>query len=97
MLDEPTTGLDPESRQRVWALVEDLAATGTTVLLTTHYLEEAEALADRVAIMHAGRTRVAGTMSEVPASQPARITATLPPAVPPLPAFGARRRSTTGN
>ncbi|MFI7677762.1 ABC transporter ATP-binding protein [Actinophytocola sp. NPDC049390] len=87
VLDEPTTGLDPESRQRVWALVEDLAATGTTVLLTTHYLEEAEALADRVAIMHAGRIRVDGTMSEVLASQPARITATLPSAVPRLPAF----------
>ncbi|MDQ3787231.1 MAG: ABC transporter ATP-binding protein [Actinomycetota bacterium] len=87
VLDEPTTGLDPESRQRVWALVEDLAATGTTVLLTTHYLEEAEALADRVAIMHAGRIRVAGTMSEVLASQPARITATLPPAFPRLPEF----------
>ncbi len=87
VLDEPTTGLDPESRQRVWTLVADLAATGTTVLLTTHYLEEAEALVDRVAIMHAGRIRVAGTMAEVLASRPARITATLPPGVPALPAF----------
>jgi ABC-2 type transport system ATP-binding protein len=87
VLDEPTTGLDPESRQRVWALVEDLAATGTTVLLTTHYLEEAEALADRVAIMHAGRVQVAGTLTDVLSSRPARITATLPPAAPPLPAL----------
>ena len=87
VLDEPTTGLDPESRQRVWALVEDLAATGTTVLLTTHYLEEAQALADRVAIMHAGRIRVAGTMTDVLSSRPARITATLPSAFPSLPAF----------
>ena len=60
VLDEPSTGLDPESRQRVWALIEDLAAAGTTVLLTTHYLEEAEALADRVAIMHAGRVAGGG-------------------------------------
>ncbi len=85
VLDEMTAGLDPESRQRVWALVEDLAATGTTVLMTTHYLEEAEALADRVAIMHAGRVRVAGTLSAVLASRPARITATLPPGFPALP------------
>jgi ABC-2 type transport system ATP-binding protein len=87
VLDEPSTGLDPESRQRVWSLVEDLATTGTTVLLTTHYLEEAEALADRVAIMHAGRVRVAGTLSSVLSSRPARITAALPPDPPPLPPF----------
>jgi ABC-2 type transport system ATP-binding protein len=85
VLDEMSAGLDPESRQRVWALVEDLAATGTTVLMTTHYLEEAEALADRVAIMHAGRVRVAGTLAAVLASRPARITATLPAGFPALP------------
>lgn len=85
ILDEPSTGLDPESRQRVWALVEDLSATGSTVLLTTHYLEEAEALADRVAIMHEGRVRVEGTMSEVLSSRPARITCTLPAGFPALP------------
>ncbi|GAB1516365.1 ABC transporter ATP-binding protein [Actinophytocola sp. KF-1] len=96
VLDEPTTGLDPESRQRVWALVEDLAATGTTVLLTTHYLEEAEALADRVAIMHAGRVRVAGTMSEVLASRPARITAALPAGAPELPALAGTAVVTGG-
>jgi ABC-2 type transport system ATP-binding protein len=87
VLDEPSTGLDPESRQRVWALVKDLAAAGTTVLLTTHYLEEAEALADRVAIMQGGRIRVAGTLASVLASRPARISAVLPavfPAPPPL-------------
>jgi ABC-2 type transport system ATP-binding protein len=87
VLDEPSTGLDPESRQRVWTLIEDLAATGTTVLLTTHYLEEAEALADRVAIMHAGRIRVAGTLAEVLSSRPARISAVLPAGFPSLPAF----------
>lgn len=90
VLDEMTTGLDPESRQRVWALVEDLAATGTTVLMTTHYLEEAEALADRVAIMHAGRVRVAGTLSEVLSSRPARITATVPAGSPALPTVSGR-------
>lgn len=90
VLDEPSTGLDPESRQRVWTLVEDMAATGTTVLLTTHYLEEAEALADRVAIMHEGRIGVAGTLADVLASRPARITATLPSAFPTLPRLSGR-------
>jgi ABC-2 type transport system ATP-binding protein len=54
-LDEPTTGLDPEARRRAWAAVEDLAATGTTVVLTTHYLEEANQLADRVLVLAGGR------------------------------------------
>ncbi len=54
-LDEPTTGLDPEARRRVWAGVADLAAAGTTVLLTTHYLEEAERLADRLLVLSGGR------------------------------------------
>jgi ABC-2 type transport system ATP-binding protein len=87
VLDEPSTGLDPESRQRVWALVDDLASAGTTVLFTTHYLEEAEALADRVAIMHAGRVRVAGTLADVLSSRPARLTAVLPTGFPTLPTF----------
>ena len=54
-LDEPTTGFDPEARRTFWALVEDLAREGTTILLTTHYLEEAERLADRVAVIARGR------------------------------------------
>ena len=54
-LDEPTTGLDPESRTQLWRLVAELAADGTTVLLTTQYLEEADALADRVVIIDRGR------------------------------------------
>jgi ABC-2 type transport system ATP-binding protein len=87
VLDEPSTGLDPESRQRVWTLIEDLAATGATVLLTIHYLEEAEALADRVAIMHAGRIMVAGTIESVLDAHSARITAVLPPGFPALPTF----------
>ncbi|MFC3484604.1 ABC transporter ATP-binding protein [Amycolatopsis roodepoortensis] len=64
-LDEPTTGLDPEARVEVWAAVRELAARGTTVLLTTQYLEEAEQLADRIAILHKGRIIVNGTLAEL--------------------------------
>jgi ABC-2 type transport system ATP-binding protein len=64
LLDEPTTGLDPESRARTWALLRALRERGTTILLTTHYLEEAEALADRIAIMDAGRVAFIGTVAE---------------------------------
>jgi ABC-2 type transport system ATP-binding protein len=64
-LDEPTAGLDPEGRLEVWQAVKDLAARGTTVLLTTQYLEEAERLADRIAILHGGRIIVNGTLAEL--------------------------------
>jgi ABC-2 type transport system ATP-binding protein len=64
-LDEPTTGLDPEARIEVWRAVKELADHGTTVLLTTHYLEEAEQLADRIAILAGGRIIVNGTLSEL--------------------------------
>ncbi|MBB5910574.1 ABC transporter ATP-binding protein [Actinoalloteichus hymeniacidonis] len=80
ILDEPSTGLDPESRQRLWATVRSLREAGSTIVLTTHYLNEAQALADRVAIMHQGRIQVLGTMSELLARHPARIAATLPAA-----------------
>ena len=73
-LDEPTTGMDPASRRRTWELVRQLLREGTTVLLTTHYLHEAEALADRLAIMHEGEVVVAGTPEEVVRRTPARIT-----------------------
>lgn len=65
LLDEPTTGLDPEARVQVWEMVRQLARHGTTVLLTTQYLEEAEALADRIAILHRGRIIVEGTLEEL--------------------------------
>ncbi|WP_194814500.1 ABC transporter ATP-binding protein [Nocardia sp. XZ_19_385] len=64
-LDEPTTGLDPQARIEVWKAVKELAANGTTVLLTTQYLEEAEQLADRIAILHRGRILVDGTLAEL--------------------------------
>jgi ABC-2 type transport system ATP-binding protein len=65
VLDEPTAGLDPEGRIEVWQAVTELAAQGTTVLLTTQYLEEAERLADRIAILHGGRIIVTGTLAEL--------------------------------
>lgn len=64
-LDEPTTGLDPEARIEVWNIVKELAGNGTTVFLTTQYLEEAEQLADRIAILHKGRIIVSGTLEEL--------------------------------
>jgi ABC-2 type transport system ATP-binding protein len=64
-LDEPTTGLDPQARLEVWQAVRDLSANGTTVLLTTQYLDEAEQLADRIAILHEGRIIVNGTLAEL--------------------------------
>ncbi|WP_112270330.1 ABC transporter ATP-binding protein [Lentzea terrae] len=60
-LDEPTTGFDPEARRQFWGLIKLLAAEGTTILLTTHYLDEAEALADRVAVLAGGRIVAEGT------------------------------------
>lgn len=64
-LDEPTTGLDPQARLEVWQAVRQLAAQGTTVLLTTQYLDEAEQLADRIAILHGGRIIENGTLAEL--------------------------------
>jgi ABC-2 type transport system ATP-binding protein len=64
-LDEPTTGLDPQARLEVWRAVRDLAGKGATVLLTTQYLDEAEHLADRIAILHQGRIIADGTLAEL--------------------------------
>jgi ABC-2 type transport system ATP-binding protein len=64
-LDEPTTGLDPQARLEVWRCVEELAGRGTTVLLTTQYLDAAEHLADRIAILHQGRIIADGTLAEL--------------------------------
>lgn len=100
-LDEPTTGLDAEGRRETWELVRSLRESGTTVLLTTHYLEEAEGLADRLAILHEGRIAAAGTPAEVTAAQPARITFELPDGyflgdLPPLAALGVCGHETDG-
>ncbi|MFG2039128.1 ABC transporter ATP-binding protein [Dactylosporangium sp. NPDC048998] len=70
-LDEPTTGLDPEARIEVWQAIKELAGGGTTVLLTTQYLDEAEQLADRIAILHEGRIIVDGTLAELKQLLPA--------------------------
>jgi ABC-2 type transport system ATP-binding protein len=82
LLDEPTAGLDPESRRDTRRLVRELSREGVTVLLTTHYLEEAEELADRLAIMHQGRIVADGSVGDVVAAHPARIRFSLPAGVP---------------
>ena len=69
-LDEPTTGLDPQSRLEVWDTVRELAGRGTTVLLTTQYLDEAEQLADRIAVLHQGRVIADGTLADLKALLP---------------------------
>ncbi|MGW0931937.1 ABC transporter ATP-binding protein [Streptomyces sp. NPDC002644] len=92
-LDEPTTGLDAEGRRETWELVRALRDRGTTVLLTTHYLEEAEDLADRLAILHDGVIAASGTPAEVTAARPSLISFELPPGLlpadlPPLAPMG---------
>ena len=72
-LDEPTTGLDPESRRNTWQLIAELKSSGVTVMLTTHYLDEAESLCDQLAIMHRGTVVRSGTVAEVVADHPAQI------------------------
>ncbi|MEU7471184.1 ABC transporter ATP-binding protein [Streptomyces sp. NPDC044984] len=100
-LDEPTTGLDAEGRRDTWELVGALRDGGTTVLLTTHYLEEAEHLADRLAIMHDGRIAATGSPAEVTASEPSRITFELPEGyfvgdLPPLAELGVSDHTVDG-
>ena len=77
-LDEPTTGLDPQSRRQLWTLIEDFRSTGRTIMLTTHYMDEAERLCDRVAIVDHGHVIALGTPHELIES----IAATHPPPPP---------------
>ena len=86
-LDEPTTGFDPSARREAWEVVKNLAALGKTVLLTTHYMDEAQYLADRVAVIAAGRIVAEGT----PATLAGRD---LRPRPDPLPHPGGRRPAT---
>ncbi len=85
-LDEPTTGLDIQSRDALWDTVAQLREDGTTVVLTTHYLEEAQQRADRIGLMHAGTLRRQGTVSELTRTLPSSIRFSLPPGVttPPM-------------
>lgn len=82
-LDEPTTGLDPTARRAIWAVIRNLKREGRTVFLTTHYLEEAEMLADHVAIIHHGKIIAAGTPAEIIQTygKPARMTVEASPAL----------------
>jgi ABC-2 type transport system ATP-binding protein len=81
-LDEPTTGFDPSARRRAWDLIASLRSLGTTILLTTHYMEEAQALADRVAVIVAGRLVALGTPADlVSRERTAIVVFTLPPGV----------------
>ncbi|MEV4262776.1 ABC transporter ATP-binding protein [Kribbella sp. NPDC049584] len=85
-LDEPTTGLDPEARRRCWATIERLNGSGTTILLTTHYLDEADKLADRVLVLSAGRLVADMTPAAMRASSGiSLVRLPLPPGVPPPP------------
>ncbi|MFP3340293.1 ABC transporter ATP-binding protein, partial [Micrococcus sp. SIMBA_131] len=73
-LDEPTTGLDIEARDALWHVVDRLRDEGATILLTTHYLEEAQERADRIALMHSGRIHRQGTVAELTSAFPSTIS-----------------------
>ena len=92
-LDEPTTGFDPSARHEAWDVVKNLAALGKTVLLTTHYMDEAQNLADRVAVISEGLIVAAGTPATLAGRDSARatVTFTLPEGVMPPADLGARR------
>jgi ABC-2 type transport system ATP-binding protein len=85
VLDEPTTGLDIQSRDALWETVRQLREDGATVVLTTHYLEEAQQRADRIGLMHKGTFRRQGTVAELIQTLPASIRFSLPPGTPALP------------
>lgn len=84
-LDEPTTGLDIQSRDDLWSTVEKMRESGTTVVLTTHYLEEAQQHADRIGLMHRGRFHREGTLAELTRTLPSVIRFGLPSPAPALP------------
>jgi len=80
-LDEPTTGLDPTARDQLWSVVAELRDEGTTIILTTHYLEEAQKYADRIGLMHKGNLEREGTLAELVENQPAVISFVAPAGV----------------
>ncbi|GAB2451906.1 ABC transporter ATP-binding protein [Streptomyces incanus] len=89
ILDEPTTGLDIQSRDALWAAVDRLREEGATIVLTTHYLEEAQQRADRIGLMHEGTLRREGTVAELTQALPSVISFALPPGAPEPPIVGA--------
>lgn len=89
-LDEPTTGLDIQSRDRVWDVVDKLREDGSTIVLTTHYLEEAQQRADRIGLMHQGTFHREGTVAELTRTLPAVIRFWLPGSAPVVPLPGTR-------
>src|SRR6202521_2740622 len=92
-LDEPTTGLDPQARRQLWELIEEFKESGRTILLTTHYMDEAERLCDRVAIMDHGKVIALGTPRELTASTCAEqmVEFTAGSGAPPLRVAALRR------
>lgn len=89
-LDEPTTGLDIQSRDALWDAVDKLREDGSTIVLTTHYLEEAQQRADRIGLMHQGTFHQEGTVAELTQTLPAAIRFFLPPTAPALPLQATR-------
>ncbi|MFI6373347.1 ABC transporter ATP-binding protein [Streptomyces sp. NPDC050546] len=89
-LDEPTTGLDIQSRDALWDAVDKLREDGSTVVLTTHYLEEAQARADRIGLMHKGAFHREGTVAELTRTLPAVVRFSLPATAPALPLRATR-------